>query len=67
MYKGYDNNVRILCTGKLYTYTEFEKARDELPKDEHVLIKDCKHVYLYNDLIDKIDDSLSEINYLLDY
>ena len=72
LYKGYENNVRILCNGKLYTYTEFEKARDELPKDElpkdeHVLIKDCKHVYLDNDLIDKIDDFLSEANYLLDY
>lgn len=50
-----------------YTYTEFEKARDELPKDERGLIKDCKHVYLDNDLIDKIDDFLSEVNYLLDY
>ena len=26
LYKGYDNNVRILCNGKLYTYTEFEEA-----------------------------------------
>lgn len=67
LYKGYDNNVRILCNGKLYTYTEFEEARDELPKDEHGLIKDSKHVYLDNDLIDKIDDLLSEVNYLLDY
>lgn len=67
LYKGYDNNVRILCNGKLYTYTEFEEARDELPKDEHGLIKGCKHVYLDNDLIDKIDDLLSEVNYLLDY
>lgn len=67
LYKGYDNNVRILCNGKLYTYTEFEKAIDELPKDEHGLIKDCKHVYSDNDLIDKIDDFLSEVNYLLDY
>ena len=67
LYKGYDNNVRILCNGKLYTYSEFEKAKDELPKDEHGLIKDCKHVYLDNDLIDKIDGLLSEVNYLLDY
>ena len=67
LYKGYDNNVRILCNGKLYTHTEFEKARDELPKDEHGLTKDSKHVYLDNDLIDKIDDLLSEVNYLLDY
>lgn len=67
LYKGYDNNVRILCNGKLYTRTEFEETRDELPKDEHGLIKDAKHVYLNNDLIDKIDDLLSEINYLLDY
>ena len=67
LYKGYDNNVKILCNGKLYTYTEFEEARDELPKDEHGLIKDSKHVYLDNDLIDKIDDFLSEVNYLLDY
>ena len=52
---------------KLYTRTEFEETRDELPKDEHGLIKDAKHVYLNNDLIDKIDDLLSEINYLLDY
>ena len=22
LYKGYDNNVRILCNGKLYTYTD---------------------------------------------
>ena len=63
MYKGYDNNVRILCNGKLYTYTKFEKARDELPKDEHGLIKDCKHVYLDIDLIVKIDDFLSVVNY----
>lgn len=67
LYKGYDNNVRILCNGKLYTHIEFKKARDELPKDEHGLIKDFKHVYLDNDLIDKIDDLLSEVNYLLDY
>lgn len=66
-YKGYDNNVRILCNGKLYTQTEFEEERDELSKDEHGLIKDSKHVYLDNDLIDKIDDLLSEVNYLLDY
>ena len=66
LYKGYDNNIRILCNGKLYTYTEFEKVRDELPKDEHGLIKGCKHVYLDNDLIDKIDHLLSEINYLLE-
>lgn len=44
-----------------------KKARDELPKDEHGLTKDSKHVYLDNDLIDKIDDLLSEVNYLLDY
>ena len=67
LYKGYDNNVRILCDGKLYTYSEFEKAKDKLPKDEHGLIKDCKYVYLDDDLIDKIDDLLSEVNYLLDY
>ncbi len=67
LYKGYDNNVRILCNCKLCTYTEFEKARDELPKDEHGLTKDSNHVYLDNDLIDKIDDLLSEVNYLLDY
>lgn len=67
LYKGYDNNVRILCNGKLYTYTEFEETRNELLKDEHGLIKGCKHVYLDNDLIDKIDDLLSEVNYLLDY
>lgn len=29
LYKGYDNNVRILCNGKLYTHTEFEEAIDE--------------------------------------
>ena len=67
LYKGYDNNVRILCNGKLYIYSEFEKAKDELPKDELGLIKDCKHVYLDNDLIDKLDDLLSDVNYLLDY
>lgn len=67
LYKGYDNNVRILCDGKLYTYFEFEEVRDKLPKDEHGLIKDCKYVYLDDDLIDKIDDLLSEVNYLLDY
>ena len=67
LYKGYDNNVRILCNCKLYTYTEFEEAKDELPKDEHGLINDCKYVYLDNDLIDKIDDLLSSVNYLLDY
>ena len=39
----------------------------ELPKDEYGLIKDCKHIYLDNDLIDKIDYLLSEVNYLLDY
>lgn len=65
LYKGYDNNLRILCNGKLYTYTEFESARDELPKDEHGLIKNCKHVYLDDDLINKIDYLLSEVDYLL--
>ena len=64
--KGYDNNVKLLCNGKLYTYTEFEAARDELPKDEHGFIKDCKYVYLDNDLINKIDDLLFEVKYLLD-
>lgn len=66
LYKGYDNNVRILCDGKLYTYTELEEVWDELPKDEHGLIKDCKYIYLNDDLIDKIDDLLSDVNYLLD-
>jgi len=50
----------------LYTFTELEEAREELPKDEHGFLKDCKHVYLENELIDKIDDLLSDINYLLD-
>ena len=67
LYKGYHNNIRILCNGKLYKYTEFEEAKDELPKDEHGLLNDCKYVYLDNDLIDKIDDLLSSVNYLLDY
>ena len=67
LYKGYDNNLRYLCDGKLYTFTELEKARDALPKDEHGLLKDCKQVYLDDDLIDKIDDLLSEVDYLLDY
>lgn len=66
LYKGYDNNVRILCDGKLYTYYEFEEIRDKLSKDEHGLIKDCKYIYLNDDLIDKIDDLLSDVNYLLD-
>ncbi len=29
LYKGYDNNVRILCNGKLCTHAEFEDAIDE--------------------------------------
>ena len=66
IYKGYDNNLRYLYNGKLYTFTELEAARDKLPKDEHGFLKDCKHVYLENDLIDKIDDLLYEVNYLLD-
>ena len=66
LYKGYDNNLRYLCNGKLYTFTELEEVREELPKDEHGFLKNCKHVYLENELIDKIDDMLSDINYLLD-
>ena len=66
LYKGYDNNVRVLYNGKLYTHNEFEESRDELSKDEKGIIKDCKHVYLDNDLIDKIDTLLSEVNHLLD-
>ena len=66
LYKGYDNILRYLCNGKLYTYTELEEEREKLPKDEHGFLKDCKHVYLKNELIDKIDDLLSDINYLLD-
>lgn len=58
--------MRILCNGKLYTYAEFKKAKDELPKDEDGLIKDCKHVYLESYLIDKIADLLSEVKNLLD-
>ena len=28
LYKGYDNNDRILFNGKLYTYNEFEETKD---------------------------------------
>ena len=67
LYKGYDNNVKILCNGKIYTFTEFNESIDELPKDENGLIKDCIHIYFDDDLINKIDELLSEVNYLLDY
>ena len=66
IYKGYDSNIRYLCNGKIYTSSELEKSKKDLPQDEPGMIKDCKHVYLDNDLIDKIDDLLSEVNYLLD-
>lgn len=67
IYKGYDNNLKILCNGKLYTPIELEEAKDELPKDEHGLIKDTKEVYLADDLINSIDDLLYDIKHLLDY
>ena len=66
IYKGYDNNISILYDGKLYTHMEFEQVRDKLPKDEYGRVKNCRYIYLQNDLIDKIDDLLYEVNHLLD-
>ena len=65
LYKGYDNDIRYLCDGKLYNYQEFEDNREKLPRDEHGFIKDCKHVYLEQDLINKIDDLISDVEYLI--
>ena len=67
LYKGYDNNIKYLCNGKLYDFYELEQSRDELPRDEYGIIKDCQSIYLESDLINKIDDLLYDINYLLDY
>lgn len=67
IYKGYDNDIKYLCNGKLYSFVEFEKNKNDFPKDENGFIKNLKSVYVDTDIINKIDDLLYEIQHLLYY
>jgi len=65
LYKGYDNNLNYFCNGKIYTIKKFRNA-DDIPRDEHGIVKGCKTIYYDQYIIDKIDDLLFEVRDLLD-
>ena len=37
-----------------------------VPRDEHGIIKDCKSIYYVDDIINRIDEILYDVNIFLD-
>ena len=65
LYKGYDNDIKHLSNGNIYTQ---QKLLEDInvPRDEHGIIKDCKRIYYVDDIINRIDEILYDVNIFLD-
>ncbi len=58
--RGRAGDVKYLCEGKIYTAEELHKE-NTLARDEHGFLKDCKEVYLVDDVIKRIDDIIGDL------
>ena len=65
LYKGYDNNIKYLCNGKLYNQQDMFKNENRL-RDENGFLKDSKTFYEVDDIINNIDSILRDVDDLLD-
>ena len=65
LYKGYDNDIKYFCNGKLYNQKDLLEDKS-VPRDEHGLIISAKGIYLVSEIIDHIDEILSDVRGLLD-
>ena len=65
LYKGYDNDIKYLANGNLYSHQELLKDKN-IPRDEHGIIKDCKDIYFVDNIIDRIDEILYDVNNFFD-
>ena len=64
LYKGYDNDIKHLSNGNIYTQQELLEDIN-VPRDEHGIIKDCKSIYYVDDIINRIDEILYDVNIFL--
>lgn len=60
LYNGKCYDTKYVCEGKIYTQQELHNA-DNLQRDEHGLIKDCKEVYLIDDVLNRINDIIGDM------
>lgn len=58
--RGRAEDVKFLCQGKIYTAEELRKDKT-LERDENGLLKDCKEIYLVDDVIDRIDGIIGDL------
>ena len=62
LYNGKCYDTSYVVNGKIYSQRELMEAKEELPRDEHGFIKDCKEVYLIDDVQRRIDDIIRDVN-----
>ena len=60
LYNGRDYDTQYVCNGKIYTQRELHEDED-IPRDEHGFIKDCKEVYTVEQLLHKLDSILDDV------
>lgn len=63
--KDVNENTKYLIQGNIYTLSETQDKKfykkNNIEKDEHGLIKDCKTIYFQEDILKKIEEILEGV------